>query len=316
LSFLPEYAVLPEVLEANGELCSGQLRSLYQMCLRDGLVRNLHKGKWRQDLVQKMTALSPVAREVLEYLIKNGRLISCRNGLPSAPQSSKEWCREAIESHKQHRELRAIFAERSTTVQFPEEPLVLATDDPFERGDFRPDESAELRFHVDDYREYLGPLIKVAREICFIDPYINPNHAHYRHGFLEILKLATDNPNRPPIEIHRMSEYEPRRGNQPARELCLEKDWEPIFTDWRRQLRNWKLKVDVHIWSKFGSRYFLTNHAGLSAGKGFKSDSTKKERHHWSSLKRQHRDSVRLDFNPLGNSPTYEHRCRLSIGAT
>ena len=314
MSFLPEYALLPEVLEATDDGASGRLRSVFHMCLRDGLVRNLHSGRWRQRMVQKMPALSPPSREVLEFLIKSGRLRPCRKGLPGPPESSAEWCREAIASHE-HRNLRAVLVERSTAVQFPEQPLVLATDDPFERGDISPDESAELRFHVDDYREYLAPLIKVAGEICFIDPYINPNHAHYRHGFLEILKLATDNSNRPPNEIHRMSEYEPRRGNQPVRELCSEKEWRPIFADWHHQLVAWKLKVDVHIWSKFGSRYFLTNHVGLLAGKGFKSDPAKKERHHWSRLKREDRDSVRSDFNSLGNSPTYEHRCQFSIGS-
>jgi len=315
LSFLPEYAVLPEVLEATGEPSIRQLRSLTEMFLRDGLVRNLYSGQWRQELVQKMAALSPVACKVLKHLIDDGRLISSRKRSPSRPQSSEEWCREALESHKQHRALRAVFAERSTAVKFAEEPLVLATDDPFERGDIRPDNSAELRFHVDDYREYLGPLIKVAREICFIDPYINPDHAHYRHEFLEVLKLATENPNSAPIQIHRMSEYEPRRGNQPAKELCTELAWRPIFADWNRQLAVWKLKVDVHIWGKFGSRYFLTNHVGLSAGKGFKSDPTKKERHHWSMLTGQDRKNLRLHFNPLGQSPTYTHLCHFSIGA-
>ena len=313
MSFLPEYALLPEVLETTDDGASGRLRSIFHMCLQDGLVRSLHSGRWRQAMVQKK-ALSQVSREVLEFLIKSGRLRSCPKGLPSPPESSAEWCREAIASHK-HRELRAVFAERSTAVQFPKEPLVVATDDPFERGDIRPNHAAELRFHTNDYCEYLTPLIKVAGEICFIDPYIDPRHIHYRHGFLEILKLATNNSNLLRIEIHRMSEYEPRRGNQPARELCTEKEWKPIFADWHRQLVDWKLKVDVHIWSKFGSRYFLTNHAGLSAGKGFKSDPAKKERHHWSLLKREHRNNVRSDFNSLGNSPTYEHRSQFCIGS-
>jgi len=314
VSFLPEYALLPEVLEATGDDAVGRLRSLFHVCLQDGLVRNLHSGRWRQTIVQKMAALSPSAQKILKFLIDNGRLRSCPKGLSSPPESSVEWCREAIASHK-HRELCAVFAERSMAVQFPEEPLVVATDDPFERGDIRPDHAAELRFHTDDYRQYLTPLIKVASGICFIDPHINPNHPHYRHGFLEILRLAIDNPNLSSIEIHRMSEYEPRRGNQPARDLCTEKGWRPIFTDWHRQLVAWKLKVDVHIWSKFGSRYFLSNHAGLSAGKGFKSDPAKKERHHWSLLKREHHNSVRSDFNSLGNSPTYEHRCQFCIGS-
>ena len=314
MSFLPEYALLPEVLEVAGDDAVGRLRSLFHMFLQDGLVRNLHSGRWRQKMVQKMAVLSPQAREVLEFLIKSGRLRSCPKGLPSPPESSAEWCREAIASH-QHRELCAVFAERSTAVQFPKEPLVVTTGDPFERGDIRPDHAAELRFHIDDYREYLTPLIKVASEICFIDPYIDPRHIHYRHGFLEILRLAIDNPKLSSIEIHRMSEYGLRRGNQTAPELCSEKDWRPIFADWHRQLVAWKLKVDVHIWSKFGSRYFLTNHAGLSAGKGFKSDPAKKERHHWSLLKRENRDSVRSDFNSLGNSPTYKHWDKFSIGS-
>lgn len=314
MSFLPEYALLPEVLAATDDGAGGRLRTLFHTCLQDGLVRNLHGGRLRQMIVQKMAALSPSAQKILQFLIDSGRLRSCPKCLPDPPESSAEWCREAIASHG-HRKLRAVFAERPTAVQFREEPLVLATDDPFERGDIAPDQAAELRFDVDDYLEHLAPLIKVARGICFIDPYINPNHDHYRHGFLEILKLAADNPNRPLMEIHRMSEYEPRRGNQPARELCSESEWRPIFADWHRQLVNWNLKVDVHIWSKFGSRYFLTNHVGLSAGKGFKSDPSKKERHHWSLLKREHRDSVRSDFNSLGNSPTYEIRCRFGIGS-
>jgi len=314
VSFLPEYALLPEVLDACDAGTNGRLRSLFYLFLQDGLVRNLHSGRWRQIMVQKMAALSPPSREVLEFLLKSKRLRSCPKGLHVPPESSTDWCKEAIASHK-HRKLEAVFAERPTVAQFPEQPLVVATDDPFERGDIGADQSAELRFHIDDYREYLTPLIKVAGEICFIDPYINPDHAQYRHGFLEILRLAADNANQPRIEIHRMSEVEPRRGSQAARELCSEKEWWPIFADWHHQLVAWRLKVDVHIWSKFGSRYFLTNYVGLSAGKGFKSDPMKKERHHWSLLKKEHRDSVRGDFDSLGNSPTYERRCQFSIGA-
>ena len=315
MSLLPEYALLPEVLEAAGDGSCGNLRAVFELCLREGIVRNLHSGRWRQSLVKNLPALSPAGRKVFEFLDKTGRLISCPKALPKPPDTSEDWCREAIAS-RQHRDLRAIFAEKATAAQFATEPIVMGMDEAIERAALRPAKSIALRFHADDYCRQLAPLIRVAREVCFIDPYIDPRDPLYHDGFLKILSLATTSPFRPRIEIHRKSEYKPRRGNQPAIEYCAEKDWLPIFDGWHRQLSAWRLRADVFIWSKFQSRYFLTNHVGLIAGKGFKSDPGKKERHHWGRLEREDYDGVRGDFNSLGNSSIYDRMCQFSIGVS
>ena len=312
MSFLPEYALLPEVLEATGEVACINLRSVFELCLREGIVRNLHSGRWRHRLVQNLATLSPAGQKVFEFLDKSGRLISCPKALPKAPNTSDDWCREAIAS-RQHRELRAIFAEKATAAQFAKEPIVMGTDEAIERAGLRPANSIELRFHADDYCRQLAPLIRVAREVCFIDPYIDPGHSHYRDGFLKILGLATTSPFRPRIEIHRMSAV---GSGSKKQELCSENDWRPIFDCWHRQLVAWDLRAEVFIWSKFQSRYFLTNHVGLMAGKGFKSDPGKKERHHWGRLERVDYDGVRRDFNSLGNSPVHERKCQFNIGVS
>ncbi len=303
MTFLPEFAILPEVLEARGD----NLRSVFELCLREGLVRNLRKGSWRQNLAQRLEALSPAGRKVIESLWKSGRLLSCPSFLSSPPETTEEWCREAIAS-RGHRDLRAIFSERSTAERFAEECLVVPTDDAVERENLRPAQSAALRFHIDDYRDHLLSLIRVAREVCFIDPYINPRHFHYRDGFLQILKLANHNPHRPRISIHRKSE------DRPGHELCSEANWGPIFDTWHRRLAAWKLQVEVFIWSRFQSRYFVTNHVGLDAGKGFKCDPSREERHHWCRLSRQDHEGVLRDFDSLGNSPTHKLHCKFNLG--
>ena len=113
MSLLPEYAVLPEVFEATGDGACVNLRSVFELCLREGIVRNLHSGRCRHSLVQNLTALSPAGQKVFEFLDKSGRLISCPKALPKAPSTSEDWCREAIAS-RQHRDLSAIFAEKAT----------------------------------------------------------------------------------------------------------------------------------------------------------------------------------------------------------
>jgi len=311
VSFLPEYALLPEVLEATGDDSRESLRSVFELFLREGIVRNLHKGRWCRHLTERQKMLSHGGQKVFKFLVESGRLVSCPEGLPKPPEASEDWCREAIASRR-HRDLRAVFAEKTTASQFTEEPIVVVLDEAIERNDLRPAKSIKLRFHVDDYRRHLAPLMQVAREVCFIDPYIHPGHAHYRKGFLEIIKLAASNPYRPRIEIHRMSEVGYKQ------ELCSEREWKPIFADWHRQLAAMRLGAEVLIWSKFASRYFLTNHVGLNAGKGFKSDPSKEEPHYWTPLERTHRDHVRGEFNSLGNSSVKGRvrKCQFSIGAS
>lgn len=302
MKLLPEYALLHEVFAAEKPM----LAYLRDAILDHALVRDLRGGEWSRalrDFVRDRPSL--LAREIVESLVKNNQLSSFPSALSKKPANERDWCDEALDTHRQ-RVLEAIIVGCETAQHYKGRKPVVGVDAIAEsRPTARHTVSVRPRYRISEYLAHLELVLAAARRVCFIDPYIDPAHRDYQ-DFPQLLLRAGQRTPHPRIEIHRKCSY----GNQ---FLKSESQVRPIFGGWDRLLAQSGVKVRVVIWDDFKVRYLLSDIIGLHVAKGFKTNNHPSEVNVWNRLSRTDREDVDREFDE--NSPSHTSYCTFEIGS-
>ena len=104
MPLLAEYAITPDVFDAashsTDEVCGLHLRTIGQVMMEEGLVRDLRAGEWRALLTNHGRPWHRLAKKLVERLFTQGRLVAFPIALPTVPADDKEWCAEALAGHR------------------------------------------------------------------------------------------------------------------------------------------------------------------------------------------------------------------------
>ena len=154
--------------------------------------------------------------------------------------------------------------------------------------------SVRLSRTLHDYQEHLGPILRCANSLQFIDPHVNPTMRRYSQ-FVDLLSMAGRRSPRPTVEVHRVC-YE---GSGSGRNLP---DIESLEQDFRTALaaglRKVGLQVEVFVWDDFHDRYLISNLVGVSLPYGFDTTNNVNDMTTWSRLGREDRDDIQREFDP------------------
>ncbi len=312
MTLLPEFAILPELFLKAGhdEVSKMQLAYLRDAVLRDAAVRDLRDGEWRRLLWDKRGAMSLIAQKLAKTLCSGRSLASASPVLPNSPSSEEEWCDEAIASAKT-RPLTAIICSPSLDKAHQQQSAVHPLDTLSETnlGQIAT-ASVQTLFRIGEYIEHIGAILSTARRLCFIDPYIDPEHRDYGE-FPELLRHAGKRHPAPKLEIHRKCSYK-RKTDAKEGQLKDSSAWKTIFADWHQLLEAEGIVAEVFIWDDFKTRYLVSELAGLIVGKGFKTNKDPKAKNTWSRLSREDGQNVDREFDE--NSTAHKLWCHFEIG--
>ena len=256
MALLADYAITPDVFDvachSGDEVCGLNLNTIRQIAVEEGVVRDLRAGQWRRLFANRDRQWHRRAKEIVKKLYLQGRLIESPTALAADPTDDRGWCAEALASHQHDPMTGGVIVTRAVKDAYPRDPLVERVDRPSERWRRERSPSVMVGRTLADYRDHLGPILRYAKSLLFIDPHLNPA----RPGYREFVHLLTDAGGRVPpprIEIHRVEYF----GSSYPRDRP---DFEPIFrSEMSACLRAAGLSAKVFIWNQFHERYLLSN---------------------------------------------------------
>lgn len=213
MALFSEYAVTPDVFNEScydsPALCDTYLRQLQQVFFTEGLVRDLRNGEWEAFFSTHARPWHARIKHILKNLTVKGRLVPGDPALNHTPQTDREWCNEALASH-QTTPLNGIIVSDAIERTYRKNQLVESVSrlsqstcawwDPT-------NSSLRLNRTIQDYKDALKLILRHAKSIMFIDPYIDPSQRNYA-DFIQLLEAIDNRPSqspRPLVEIHRKS---------------------------------------------------------------------------------------------------------------
>ena len=298
MPLLADYAITPDVLDTasytNEEVCGLRLREISEVMRNEGLVRDLRAGEWRGLFASDGRSWHRWGKEMVRKLAAEGRLVSFLPELPVVPSDDQDWCEEALKTDANQAFTGGIVVT---------EPIKAAykMDRRVERVDrlnmaawwSRRSPSVRLSRTLQDYQEHLGPILRCANSLQFIDPHVNPTIRRYSQ-FVDLLSMAGGRSPRPTVEVHRVC-YE---GSGRRRLLDIESLEQDFRTALAVGLRKVGLHVEVFVWDDFHDRYLISNLIGVSLPNGFDTTTNADDKTTWSRLGRDERDDIQREFDP------------------
>ena len=299
MALFSEYAVTPDVFNLacynSRDLWEAQIRQLQQTFLTEGLVRDLRNGEWQQFL--SGNARARLVRNFLKNLNINGRLVPSNPELSHTPRTDREWCNEALASHDTI-PLNGIIVSDAIERTYRKKPWVSSVNKllfPNVKWWSPADCSLRLNRTIQDYKDALKLILRHAKSIMFIDPYLDPEQRNYA-GFIQLLEAIGNRPSqspRPLVELHRKS----RRGSGKNAPLWNQQDMENTFRNkFGPALLQSNLKVKIFVWDDFHDRYLISDLVGIQMSNGFDT-STGPLQTIWSRIGRTDREDVERDFD-------------------
>lgn len=310
---LYEFAMTPDVfgatvVERDAALGVILVELLRGMC-DNGMIANLHKDRWirhvREDRVRGLSSgLKDKVITCLNALHDRHRLVRHPRRMAGDPATDNDWLNLALESHGRIPFHGIVLSQALLNASGHNDPVFMelsgALDTPQWQSRRR---SRTLIKSETDYRSALAPLLRHAKTLALVDPYMSCRASR----FFDTVKVCIDLlgqrghavlPAR--IYIHAGN---PERGDHA----------EPVthrLNAWERQLRPLigLHRVKVFLWDMklggkdFHDRYILTDQCGVSVPGGLDcrhtfhsspNDTT------WSLLDEEVRIRLLQDFDPV-----------------
>ena len=305
MALFSEYAVTPDVFNEScyesQALCDEYLRQLQQVFFTEGLIRDLRNGEWQAFFSTHARPWHYRTKHILKNLTVAGRLVPSGPALSPAPQTDREWCNEALESHKTT-PLNGIIVSDASRSTYRRNQLVesvsrlsISTCEWWELTN----SSLRLKRTICQYKKALKLILRHANSIMFIDPYIYPAQSNYA-DFIQLLESAGDRPPqspRPTIEIHSKIRKIRKKNGELANKEENRRIIKNIFRNkFDPVLSQSNLKAEVFIWDDFHDRYLISNLGGILVPYGFDTSSKPDDLTTWSRLGRSTRDDVQREF--------------------
>jgi hypothetical protein len=306
MPLIADYAITPDVFDvasySSEEVCGIYLQQLRDVLLSEGIVRDLRSGEWRAVFANGDRAFHRRAKEILRKLASQGRLVGFALALEDPPADDEAWGAEALATHNREPLTGGVIATDSVKTAFSGEDIVASV----KRLPSTPwwtarSSSVRLERNIVDYRSHLGPFLRCANSLQFIDPHINPARRQYQ-DFGDLIVGAGDRDPAPEIEIHRVCYI----GSGRSRTILTMDELETDFRDTlAARIASAGLRLRVYVWDDFHDRYLISNLMGLLIPNGFDTtNDPSKIGTTWTRLGRDDRDDVQREFDPAARVHT------------
>ena len=308
---LYEYAITPDLFDSkilNSNDASGRnLVEILHGIAQFGLLANLHKDRWILHVEERLNSLSPTLKQnvqnCLSLLKDRHRLVRHPKCTTGEPNTDEDWLNLALVSHDRI-PFQAIFLSQelinNSKRQCSEFVEICGSLESSRWNDCREKTVIRLTKSISDYRSNLAPVLRHAKSLALIDPWLNCQQSR----FFDTISICSNllgqrGHNRLPGRIDIHAEAKNQTPKNP--DACL--------VDWERKLRslvsNDKHRFRVFLWeSKPGSesmhdRYILTDQCGLSISGGL---DCRKHSHPnstiWSLVADEDRRKLWADYDP------------------
>jgi len=308
---LDEYALVPDIFDpaaytnsAYPDMC---LPHLKEPLFQEALVRNLCNGGWSQFCSENAGNLHRLTKEILRKLVDHNRLCPFPAQGDGMPVQAADWCKEAMIGHA-IRPLNGIIAAHATKQQFTEPEVACIEKLTGANWWQNRSPSNTVDRKTQSYLNLLGPVLRQANSLMFIDPNLDPSQGNYRDFYRILEPLASRSPP-PSIELHRSF----CRGDGARRNFPTELEWRGAFNSLDAHLKHFRLSADVYLWEDFHDRYLVADIVGITIGAGFDVTGINDDMTTWSRLGWSDKDKIQRLYDIATRSGAC--RIRFKIGA-
>jgi hypothetical protein len=266
---LYEFALTPEVFDkkifakdnANYVILNEVLKGISV----NGTLANLDNNNWIKNVSSRINQLNPKEKDRLLSLIKiindRKRLVKYPGSI--TPNDDVEWLQLAINTHR-NENFYSIVSEKGTVEGIANnDPIIQLISDILysEYWNNRP-RTIDVKQNYNDYKKYLKPILKNAKSLHLIDPYMSPEPR-----FFITLKLCISLLKNSTVRIH--IHCKNNSGKTPTEYLD---EWENSIMQLNYPLRRDKYKI--FLWErrnrqqKFHDRSFITDQCGIGVEGG------------------------------------------------
>ncbi len=280
---LYEFAMTPDLFDAKthgDDLGKSELIlvELLRGIGENGLIANFHKSRWSRHIDERLSNLPPSFKDkvirCLTMLKDRHRLVRHPKCVAGDPKNDLDWLKLAMDSHRRI-PFHGIFLSRNllekcdlTSDAFIE--FLTALDSP--RWAERRRRTLTLTKTPDDYQTALSSILRHAKSLLLIDPYLNSQETR----FLKTISICARGMGQ---RVHaryqgRIYIHAEARNQKP-----MDQSLDECFHNWEKKLR---VLIDaeghrfkVFLWEKLSSyseymhdRFILTDQCGISAPGG------------------------------------------------
>jgi hypothetical protein len=301
---LQEIAITPDVFHTDSyssrEECDSRLEGISDILLESFLIRNLRNGQWRNDLWREKNRSPHSGQKLLKQLWIKKRLRSFPNVLEESPETSEDWCREALATSDQE-ELSGILTSKATKHAFKSDHLIY----PIERcrnSDWWQSASGgaspRIERNLAAFRKAFGLVFNHASQIIFMDPHLDPG----RNDYQDTIHLIENCRNADLIEIHRVC-YE----GIGEKRIVSNEEWERRFNEKLAPIvtQHGIRKMEVFIWPDEHDRHIITNLMGFHLGNGLTTTTDPKAKMTCTRLSQRQSDEIQRELDPNVNTPIH-----------
>lgn len=186
---LYEFAMTPDLFgsdfldtkDAGGTILVEILRGLADY----GLLANLHKDRWIRHVEERVNSLSPELKhkvfDCLSVLNDRHRLVRHPKSITGNPKSNNDWLKVALDSHDKV-PFHAIILSQELMENFEGEcSEFLEFSESLDSSQWRDckKQTWALTKSPADYRSNLAPVLRYARSLALVDPYLNLEKSRY-----------------------------------------------------------------------------------------------------------------------------------------
>ena len=308
MPLLTEYALTPDVFDVSSytseEVCGLHLQSLKEVLLQEGLVRDLRLGDWGRLFVGSDRSWHKGVKELFMQLKMQKRLVSFPPVGKVAPATDADWCNEALATH-QKRALAGIIVSDGLAVAHQSNAVVAPVgrlaSTPWWTG-----RSPSLRLPrtLRAYQGALDLVLRHAKSLMFIDPYLDLSDRHQYGDFMTLMDLAGGRTPAPVIEIHRAAWYGGGQSKLP-KIAEVEAALTPGLTACARRTG---LTFQVFLWQDLHDRYLISDLLGISLPHGFSTTKAPNAVTTWTRIGREDRDDIQREFDVAKRQPKHQFK--------
>lgn len=315
-----EYAITPEVFDpahlaangARGVILTQLLRGLCE----NGMIADLHKGAWGRKILEKVTALSEAqTRADLQALLstlKDRNRVVRHPRAAQDPKSDLDWLGLAYEANARAALDAIILSSDLHAASARYDDFLCPFDSVLGAAHWqRRRRSITFKQCEADYRALLPPILRHAKRLYLIDPYLRPDRDRFTDTIMlcgQLLGNRGGDALQGIIEIHTSDACERRNTPRPVPEELAR---------WRRWIADEFKTVcprhtaTISIWAeqtggeRFHDRFLITDQAGFSVAGGLdcvKAPFGTPSETVWTLLDEQDRQAWLRKFQP-GMSP-------------
>lgn len=194
---LYEFAMTPDLFDAsviNTDNAGTILVQLLRGIAENGLLANLHKGRWfRHVTEQRIASLPPPLKDkvmsCISVLENRHRLVRHPKSMGGDPTSDMDWLDLALESHQT---LHAILLSHDLIEECGQKsgPFVefLGSLDSQKWTEINGRRTHQVEKSVNGFRQVLAPILRHAKALSLVDAYMNYNNSR----FFDTIELCSE----------------------------------------------------------------------------------------------------------------------------